>query len=157
MHVHRQDSIWGIFRLEVFFLYFVHQCVHVQSCLCTFCISVRSLWKPPTGTCNSIPCRQFPAKPLRAAYTIGYCNSLRVTRTKNVLTFLCSRILIVCITCRYGSFFLSGIFQVIDWLPTLLSAAGFDMTKLPKKVDGIDMWQTLNANTSSVSLEHSTT
>ena len=47
--------------------------------------------------------------------------------------------------------------QVIDWLPTLLSAAGFDMTKLPKKVDGIDMWQTLNANTSSVSLEHSTT
>ena len=65
--------------------------------------------------------------------------------------------LLYSLICRCGSFFyLVFIFQVIDWLPTLLSAAGFDMTKLPKKVDGIDMWQTLNANTPSVRTCNST-
>lgn len=39
--------------------------------------------------------------------------------------------------------------QVIDWLPTLLNAAGFDMSKLPPSIDGIDMWNVLSDNKES--------
>ena len=34
--------------------------------------------------------------------------------------------------------------QVIDWLPTLLHAAGYDMDKLPENIDGMDLWDTLS-------------
>ena len=39
--------------------------------------------------------------------------------------------------------------QVIDWLPTLLDVAGFDMSRLPSEVDGIDMWNMLSQNKES--------
>ena len=34
--------------------------------------------------------------------------------------------------------------HLVDWLPTLLHAAGYNMTSLPKKVDGIDYWDVLS-------------
>ena len=40
-----------------------------------------------------------------------------------------------------------------DWLPTLLSAAGYDMTKLPLNLDGIDQWDVLVNDLSSVRTE----
>lgn len=39
--------------------------------------------------------------------------------------------------------------QVIDWLPTLLNVAGFDMSQLPSNVDGVDMWSMLSDNKES--------
>ena len=37
----------------------------------------------------------------------------------------------------------SAMIHVTDWLPTILHAAGFDITKLPKNLDGHDMWKAL--------------
>ena len=34
--------------------------------------------------------------------------------------------------------------HLVDWLPTLLHGAGYDMSKLPTKVDGLDYWDTLS-------------
>ena len=34
--------------------------------------------------------------------------------------------------------------QVIDWLPTLLSIAGYNMSQLPSSVDGFDIWRMLS-------------
>ena len=36
--------------------------------------------------------------------------------------------------------------QIFDWLPTLLSISGYDMTTLPESLDGMDMWHALNVN-----------
>lgn len=43
-----------------------------------------------------------------------------------------------------------GGFKVIDWLPTLLHAAGYDMRTLPRNLDGIDQWDVLSNNLQSV-------
>ena len=43
--------------------------------------------------------------------------------------------------------------QVIDWLPTLLHAAGYDVSKLPKDLDGVDQWDVLSDNTEAVRTE----
>ena len=43
--------------------------------------------------------------------------------------------------------------HVVDWLPTLLSAAGFDMNRLPSNLDGIDQWTVLSRKTSSARTE----
>ena len=40
--------------------------------------------------------------------------------------------------------------QVIDWLPTLLSVAGYNMSELPACVDGFDIWKMLSEQGSSV-------
>jgi len=50
---------------------------------------------------------------------------------------------------RKTSYVSEHMMQVIDWLPTLLSAAGFDMSKLPVSIDGIDMWNMLSGNKES--------
>ena len=34
--------------------------------------------------------------------------------------------------------------QIFDWVPTLLSAAGYNMSSLPDKIDGLDFWNTLS-------------
>ena len=34
-------------------------------------------------------------------------------------------------------------YQVTDWLPTLLHAAGYDISTLPSNIDGIDQWDSL--------------
>ena len=52
------------------------------------------------------------------------------------------------VTSRYTS---QHMIQVVDWLPTLLSAAGYNMTSLPSTLDGVDQWQALSHNTDSVS------
>ena len=38
---------------------------------------------------------------------------------------------------------------IYDWLPTILRAAGFNMSVIPDKVDGLDQWDVLNYNISS--------
>lgn len=40
--------------------------------------------------------------------------------------------------------------QVLDWLPTLLSAAGYDVSKLPADLSGVDQWKALSARQHSV-------
>ena len=35
--------------------------------------------------------------------------------------------------------------QIFDWLPTLLSAAGYSMSSLPGNIDGMDFWHTLSS------------
>ena len=44
-------------------------------------------------------------------------------------------------------------FQVIDWLPTLLSAAGYDTSKLPEDIDGMDQWNVLSYNSEGTRTE----
>lgn len=40
--------------------------------------------------------------------------------------------------------------QIFDWLPTLLSVAGYNMSSLdPSKLDGLDMWRTLSTDDDS--------
>ena len=39
--------------------------------------------------------------------------------------------------------------HVTDWLPTILSAAKYDMDKLPLKLDGMDFWQVLSTKEAS--------
>lgn len=39
--------------------------------------------------------------------------------------------------------------QVTDWLPTLLEAAGYDMAKLPKNIDGVSQWKALSQHSES--------
>lgn len=39
--------------------------------------------------------------------------------------------------------------HVTDWLPTLLHAAGYDMSKLPRNLDGMDQWDSISRNTDS--------
>lgn len=39
--------------------------------------------------------------------------------------------------------------HITDWLPTLYSAAGGDLSNLPDNIDGIDLWETLSINTPS--------
>ena len=34
--------------------------------------------------------------------------------------------------------------HVSDWLPTLLAAAGYDVTKETNDLDGMNLWETLN-------------
>ena len=34
--------------------------------------------------------------------------------------------------------------HLVDWLPTLLHGAGYDMSTLPSRVDGVDYWDTLS-------------
>jgi hypothetical protein len=36
--------------------------------------------------------------------------------------------------------------HVVDWLPTLLSAAGYDLGKLPADLNGLDQWKILSTN-----------
>ena len=43
--------------------------------------------------------------------------------------------------------------QVIDWLPTLLHAAGYEVSKLPRDLDGVDQWGVLSDNTEPVRTE----
>lgn len=43
--------------------------------------------------------------------------------------------------------------QVIDWLPTLLNVAGYNMSQLPLSVDGFDVWKMLSEQTSPVRSE----
>ena len=38
--------------------------------------------------------------------------------------------------------------QIFDWLPTLLSAAGYNMSSLPDNIDGMDFWRTLSTKES---------
>ena len=40
--------------------------------------------------------------------------------------------------------------SVSDWLPTLLHAAGYDMSRLPAAVDGIDLWDAVSRRGRSV-------
>lgn len=39
--------------------------------------------------------------------------------------------------------------HVTDWLPTLLHAAGYDMSKLPDDLDGFDQWDSISRDMSS--------
>lgn len=39
--------------------------------------------------------------------------------------------------------------HVTDWLPTLLSAAGRNLSELANKLDGVDQWSTISANQTS--------
>lgn len=39
--------------------------------------------------------------------------------------------------------------HVSDWLPTLLAAAGYDVTKETDNLDGMSMWDTLQNDTPS--------
>ena len=34
--------------------------------------------------------------------------------------------------------------QIFDWFPTLLHAAGYNLSKLPAELDGVDFWDTLS-------------
>ena len=43
--------------------------------------------------------------------------------------------------------------QIFDFLPTLLKAAGYDMTNLPLNLDGIDQWDVLSANRDAIRTE----
>ena len=45
---------------------------------------------------------------------------------------------------------INDIFQVFDWLPTLLEAAGYEHP-LPSNLDGISQWQSLSHNGKAVS------
>ena len=46
------------------------------------------------------------------------------------------------------AFILPHCFKVEDWMPTLLSAAGYNMTSLPRdKLYGIDQWDVLVSRT----------
>lgn len=48
------------------------------------------------------------------------------------------------------SHYWDGYIHVTDWLPTLLSAAGVEV---PKGIDGIDQWDSINANLPSQRIE----
>ncbi|KAK7107536.1 arylsulfatase B-like [Littorina saxatilis] len=37
----------------------------------------------------------------------------------------------------------NGLMHVVDWLPTLLTAAGYDSNDIPANIDGINMWKQL--------------
>lgn len=37
-----------------------------------------------------------------------------------------------------------GKIHITDWLPTFVGLAGGDKTKLPKNIDGLDIWDSLN-------------
>ncbi|ELU18717.1 hypothetical protein CAPTEDRAFT_218441 [Capitella teleta] len=39
--------------------------------------------------------------------------------------------------------------QIVDWVPTVLEAAGFDMSKLPPSLDGLSQWKALSRHESS--------
>ena len=36
--------------------------------------------------------------------------------------------------------------QIMDWVPTLLSVAGYNMSSLPMTIDGYDLWHMLSVN-----------
>jgi arylsulfatase A-like enzyme len=39
--------------------------------------------------------------------------------------------------------------HVTDWLPTLLSAAGGNLSDLTNNLDGVDQWDSISTNTTS--------
>lgn len=39
--------------------------------------------------------------------------------------------------------------HMTDWLPTLLSAAGRNLSELDNKLDGVDQWKSMSTNQTS--------
>lgn len=50
-------------------------------------------------------------------------------------------------TSRYTS---EHMISILDWLPTLLDAAGYDVSQLPRDVEGVSQWRALSENGHSV-------